>query len=195
MALPATPFWFLRHGETDYNARGLSQGALDISLNETGRNQAAMAAPLLANRGIIGIISSPMIRTRETTEIVNQSLNLPVSFEPDLREVIFGGMEGKPLSPWFLSWMDGTYTPEGAESFAALTARVEAVFSRLLTLPGPVLLVSHGGVFRALRGIMNLSLEGLTPNAQPLFCQPGLHGWQVIAPDTPATLDAAAHHD
>lgn len=195
MQLPATKFWFLRHGETDYNVRGLSQGALDISLNANGRAQAALAGPLLANRGIIGIISSPMIRTRETTEIINQSLNLPVNYEADLREVIFGGMEGKPLSPWFTSWMDGTYTPEGAESFTALTARVEAVFSRLLTSPGPVLLVSHGGVFRALRGIMNLSLEGLTPNAQPLFCQPTLHGWQVNAPDIPATLDAAAHHD
>ncbi len=187
MAIPQNPFWFLRHGETDYNARGLSQGALDISLNAAGRAQAEAAGPLLANRGIVAIISSPMIRTRETTAIVNRTLNLPVTFEPGLREVIFGGMEGKPLSPWFASWMDGSFTPEGAESFAALTARVLGTLAELLARPGPVLIVAHGGVFRAIRDILGLPREGLTPNAQPLFCAPSAAGWHV----TPA-LDAAA---
>jgi probable phosphoglycerate mutase len=177
--MPGTPFWFLRHGETDYNAKGLSQGALDISLNETGRAQAARAAPLLAGQGIVGILSSPMIRTRETTAIVNETLKLPVSYDPALREVIFGGMEGKPLSPWFVSWMEGSYTPEGAESFAELTARVRGALTRILALPGPVLIVAHGGVFRAVRDILGLSREGLTPNAQPLFCEPGPDGWRV----------------
>jgi probable phosphoglycerate mutase len=183
MALPQTPFWFLRHGETDYNAKGLSQGALDISLNAAGRAQAERAAPLLKNRGIIAIVSSPMLRTRETTAIVNATLNLPVTFEPDLREVIFGGMEGKPLSPWFHDWMAGTYTPDGAESFAALTARIEAVTSRLLAQPGPILIVAHGGVFRAIRALMNLTAEGLTPNAAPLHCQPTATTWQITAAD------------
>jgi broad specificity phosphatase PhoE len=179
MPLPGTPFWFLRHGETDYNAKGLSQGALDISLNEAGRAQAELAGPTLKNRGILAIISSPMLRTRETTAIVNASLNLPITYEPDLREVIFGGMEGKPLLPWFHDWMAGTYTPEGAESFAALTARVEAVMHRLLALPGPILIVAHGGVFRAIRAIFGLEAEGLTPNAQPLYCDQQAGKWRI----------------
>ena len=33
-------FWFLRHGETDWNARNLSQGRADIPLNEVGRAEA-----------------------------------------------------------------------------------------------------------------------------------------------------------
>jgi probable phosphoglycerate mutase len=193
--LPGTPFWFVRHGETDYNARGLSQGALDISLNANGRAQAANAGPLLAHRGIIGIVSSPMVRTRETTEIVNQTLHLPVTFEPDLREVIFGGMEGKPLAPWFTSWMDGSFTPADAESFAELSARIEAALNRLLALPGPILIVAHGGVFRAMRGLMNLTAEGLTPNAVPLFCKPDAHGWRVTVAETPQTLDEARAPD
>jgi probable phosphoglycerate mutase len=185
--LAKAPFWFLRHGETDYNARGLSQGALDISLNETGRAQARAAAPLLAGRGLVAIISSPMLRTRETTAIVNETLNLPVSFEPDLREVVFGGMEGKPLMPWFVDWMAGTYTPEGAESFAGLTARIRAALARILLLPGPVLIVGHGGMFRAARVALGLTPEGLTPNAQPLACSPSPDGWRI----TQATLDGA----
>ncbi len=80
MSLPQIPFWFLRHGETDYNAAGLSQGALDISLNATGRAQAEQAGPLLAGQGITTIISSPMQRARETAETVNSFLNLPISF-------------------------------------------------------------------------------------------------------------------
>jgi len=181
MDLPGTPFWFLRHGETDYNKAGLSQGALDISLNDTGRAQAALAAPILANRGITAIVSSPMLRTRETTDIVNATLNLPVTYEPDLKEVVFGGMEGKPLSPWFHDWMAGTYTPEGAETFAALTIRIDAVMRRLLEQPGPLLIVAHGGVFRAIRRIFGMAAEGLTPNAQPLYCEPTQFGWRILA--------------
>ncbi len=179
MALPETPFWFLRHGQTDYNAEGLSQGAIDVPLNMAGRDQARQAGPVLAGRGITAIYSSPMLRTRETTEIVNEVLGLKVIFEPDLREVIFGGMEGKPLLPWFPEWMEGRFTPAGAETFAEVTARAEAVLTRVLAVPGPVLIVSHGGIFRAVRDLMGLTREGLTPNALPLFCQPTLAGWRV----------------
>ncbi len=178
MSLPRIPFWFLRHGETDYNAAGLSQGALDISLNATGRAQARAAAPLLAGQGITAIVSSPMQRTRETTEIVNEFLRLPVEFEPGLREVIFGGMEGKPLLPWFPEWLEGRYTPPNAESFAEVLARINLTMARTLR-PGPLLIVAHGGVFRALRDLMGLPKQGLTPNAIPLFCTPEATGWQV----------------
>jgi broad specificity phosphatase PhoE len=182
MKLPRTPFWYLRHGETDYNAKGWSQGATEMPLNENGRAQAAAAAPLLAGQGIAAIVSSPMLRTRQTTEIVNAVLNLPVSYEPDLHEVIFGGMEGKPLQPWFTEWMEGRATPEGAESFAALTARVEVAMTRVLALPGPLLIIAHGGIFRAVRDLMGLNKEGLTPNGVPLFCQPSPTGWKISTP-------------
>jgi probable phosphoglycerate mutase len=179
LPLPAQNFWFLRHGETDYNARGLSQGALDIDLNENGRAQAAAAGPVLRDQGITEIFSSPMSRTRQTTAIVNEFLRLPVTFEPDLREVIFGGMEGKPLFPWFTEWMEGTATPAGAESFAELLARTETVMARILAATGPVLIVAHGGIFRAIRDLMGLPREGLTPNAVPLFCEFSGQGWEI----------------
>jgi broad specificity phosphatase PhoE len=178
LPLAEIPFWFLRHGETDYNAAGLSQGALDISLNATGRAQAAAAGPQLAGQGIIAIVSSPMQRTRETTDIVNDFLRLPVEYEPDLREVIFGGMEGKPLLPWFPEWLEGNFTPPNAESFAQVLTRIERAMARRLR-PGPLLIVAHGGVFRALRDLMRLPKQGLTPNAVPLYCAPAETGWQV----------------
>jgi probable phosphoglycerate mutase len=109
-------------------------------------------------------------------------LRLPVSFEQDLHEVVFGGMEGKPLLPWFPEWLEGRYTPEGAESFKALTLRAAGAMARVLAEPGPVLVVAHGGIFRALRDMMGLPKEGLTPNGLPLFCQPTLTGWQIQTP-------------
>ncbi len=124
-----------------------------------------------------------MLRTRQTAEIVNETLCLPIGYEPDLREVVFGGMEGKPLLPWFAEWLEGRITPAGAESFAAVTARIAGVLPRLLAQPGPVLIVGHGGMFRAMRDLMGLPKEGLTPNAMPLRCAPlGSTGWQVSAP-------------
>jgi probable phosphoglycerate mutase len=179
LALPEQTFWFLRHGETDYNAQGLSQGALDISLNATGRSQAAQAAGKLVGQGITQIVSSPMVRTRETTDIVNEILALSVAFEPDLREVVFGGMEGKPLMPWFPEWLEGRYTPPGAETFDEVKARAATAMARVLALPGPVLIVAHGGIFRAIRDLMGMQREGLTRNAEPLLCEPTLTGWRV----------------
>ena len=58
--LTQTRFWFLRHGETDWNAKGLSQGNVDIPLNATGIAQAQAAAPMLVNRGIASIVASPL---------------------------------------------------------------------------------------------------------------------------------------
>jgi probable phosphoglycerate mutase len=138
-----------------------------------------LAGQALADQGIVRIVSSPMLRTRETTTIVNEFLQLPVSFEPDLREVMFGGMEGKPLQPWFPEWMEGRFTPEGSETFLALRDRVAAAMARVLAGPSPTLIIAHGGVFRAIRDLMGLPKEGLTPNAIPLFCEHTIHGWQI----------------
>ena len=173
------PFWYLRHGETDYNARGLSQGAIDTVLNADGREQARAAARRLDRRGIAGIVASPMRRTAETAAIVNETLRVPVSFEPALREVVFGGMEGRPLLPWFEEWTEGRFTPAGAETFAEVMTRVAGALDRVLRHPGPLLIVGHGGVFRAVRRLMGLPAPGPTPNGMALRCAPGAAGWQV----------------
>lgn len=179
MSLPRAPFWFLRHGQTDYNARGVSQGSVDIPLNATGIAQAHQAAPLLEGRGITAVIASPMQRALVTAEIVNQTLNLPLTTEPNLREVVFGGMEGQPLGTWFADWLNGIATPEGAESFADITTRARIVMSHLLTAPAPLLIVSHGAFFRALRGVMGLELDIRTENATPILCEPVAEGWRA----------------
>ncbi len=175
------PFWFLRHGETDWNASGISQGNVDIPLNPTGLAQARSAALLLRNRGIRTIVSSPLSRARVTAELVTEVLDLPVRIDAGLREVAFGVQEGQPMSDWFAGWIAGEFTPEGAESFAALRRRAVAAVNRATALPPAVLVVGHGALFRAVRAAMGRQPNMRTPNAVPYWCEPGRDGaaWEL----------------
>ena len=180
VSLHARAFWFLRHGETDWNAQGLSQGNVDIPLNETGRAQAIAAAAMLRNRGIASIVASPLSRAHDTALAVAAVTGLPVALEEGLREVSFGAQEGQPMSQWFNDWVAGDYTPPDAESFASLKARAVAAINRSLDLTAPVLIVAHGALFRALRAEMGLEPNVRTPNAMPFFCRPG-SPWDLVA--------------
>jgi probable phosphoglycerate mutase len=186
--LNPTGFWFLRHGETDWNAQGLSQGTTDIPLNTVGLAQARRAAKTLTGLGgITTIIASPLVRARVTAEIAAEALGLPVAIDEGLREVEFGEQEGKPMGDWYDDWIAGTYTPDGAETFAGLYTRAVAAVNRATALPAPVLVVAHGALFRALRLAFGHEPNVRTPNALPIRCEPPANGeriWQV----TPAAL-------
>jgi probable phosphoglycerate mutase len=189
-ALNPIPFWFLRHGETDWNARNLSQGSTDIPLNPVGVAQARRAALSLLDAGIATIISSPLGRARRTAEIVGEALKLPVALDDGLREVAFGEQEGQPMGDWYDDWIAGGYTPEGAETFAGLRTRAVAAVNRCTALPGPVLVVAHGALWRAFRSAAGLAPNIRTPNALPLLVEPpeaGGTAWRL----TPAELAPA----
>ena len=171
-AIAPVPFWYLRHGETDWNRQGLSQGSNDIPLNDLGLAQAREAAEKLRNRGIASIVSSPLSRARVTAEIVAEVLGLDVQIEPDLREVSWGVHEGKALAEWFPDWLAGHATPKGAESFDTLRRRSISGLNRAMAYPPAVLIVAHGGVFRAIRSAMKLEMTGRTRNCVPMMCAP-----------------------
>ena len=169
-------FWYLRHGETDWNAAGLSQGNVDVPLNPRGVAQAREAAEALRGRGICSVVASPLSRARDTAAIVGDALGLAFEIEPDLREVAFGVQEGQPMGDWYDDWLAGGFTPLGAETFATLRARATAAVNRALQREPPVLVVAHGALFRALRAEMGLPSGVRTPNALPLLCEPGAPG-------------------
>lgn len=180
------PIWFLRHGETDWNAKNLSQGNVDIPLNANGLAQAATAAGLLRGRGINSIVSSPLSRAQDTARIVGDAIGLGFTLDEGLRECSFGVQDGQPMGPWMDDWVAGGFTPEGAEPFMELRLRAAAAINRAHELESPVLVVAHGALFRAIRAEMNLKPNIRTPNAMPLLCKPG------PTPETPWTLDPAA---
>ena len=179
MTLTRQRFWFLRHGETDWNARGLSQGNVDIPLNANGIAQAHAAAPLLVERGIARIIASPLSRAHDTAQVAAGLLGLPVQLDEGLRETSFGAQEGQPMVEWFNDWVAGTYTPPDAEPFADLRARATAAVNRALAQPGLVLVVAHGALFRAMRGAMGHEPNVRTRNAVPVWCEPPVRGSEV----------------
>jgi len=181
-SLAPIPFWFLRHGETDWNAQGISQGNVDIPLNGTGIAQARTAAEKLRNRGIATIVASPLSRARVTAQFVGEALGLPVAVDSDLREVAFGVQEGQQMSGWFAHWVSGEFTPEGAETFAALRRRAVTAANRATAQPPAVLVVAHGALFRSLRAAMGIEPNMRTQNAVPIFCEPpraGATAWTL----------------
>jgi len=176
MAIPHVSFWFLRHGETDWNARSLSQGNVDIPLNPRGIAQAEAAAEALKGRGIATILHSPLGRARHTAEIVAAALGLPLAADDDLRESAFGTHEGQPMGEWFGHWVEERFTPEGGEPFAALRTRAVGAVNRALAAPPTVLLVGHGAFWRAVRSAIGLEVNVRTPNATPLLARPPANG-------------------
>ena len=98
-----------------------------------------------------------------------------------LKEVAFGVHEGTAMAgDWFAEWVAGRMTPQGGESFAALRRRAAAAVAEALGKPAPVLVVAHGAFFRAVRAELGLVADIRTPNALPLFCEPG-DPWTITA--------------
>lgn len=164
---PHPTIYFIRHGETDWNAERRYQGQTDIPLNDKGREQArrnghALRALLPAIAGA-HFVASPLDRTRETMRIVRKELDLaPDGFSIDARliELNYGHWEGQlaanlpQTDPHGLAARSAdsyNWKPQGGENYHDLTARLEAW---LEDLTGPCVVVSHGGVSRALRGIL-----------------------------------------
>ncbi len=89
-------FLLIRHGETQWNRESRFQGVRDIPLNDTGRDQAHQAANFLKDIEINVGISSPMLRPKETAEIILQNHpGIALDLQPELVEICHGLWEGK----------------------------------------------------------------------------------------------------
>ncbi|MDP4021794.1 histidine phosphatase family protein [Methylobacterium sp. NEAU 140] len=157
--------YFIRHGQTGWNAEGRLQGSRDTDLNAIGEAQAeAVAARLGAVAGdalaAADFVASPLLRTRRTMEILRATLGLPPETyrtDPRLREIGFGAWEGSTWAeirrrdPAGAAARDRSrwqHRPPGlgAESYAELTDRVAPM---LADLDRTTVIVAHGGVARA----------------------------------------------
>lgn len=143
--------WFLvRHGETDWNREPRTMGHEDIPLNENGRHQARAAADALSRQHIDLVVSSDLLRAKETAEIIAKKSKAELVLDPQLRERFLGKFQGKsiderrPHEPVLQSY-EGT--PEGAESYQMLEERVWQTFvaHRKRHTHKNVIIVTHGG--------------------------------------------------
>lgn len=151
--LKSVPFYFLRHGQTDWNKDGRLMGQSDIPLNQTGISQAQEVAAYLKENhiGLAKIIASPLLRAKQTAQIIHDSINIPLEFNSGLREVRFGIAEGKfeSYKTFHLPWVNGA-THEGAESWIIFKSRVITALIECLEKEEKILIVAHGGVYTAI---------------------------------------------
>ena len=93
----ATCICVARHGETDWNVSGILQGWLDVPLNDQGRRQAHEMVAGFAHSRFDKVCSSPLVRSRETAEIIARVLRLaPPEIHEGLKERNFGIFQGLP---------------------------------------------------------------------------------------------------
>ena len=79
--------YIMRHGRTDWNVRHKLQGRTDIPLNEEGRRMAEKAGEEYRDVPLDICYSSPLVRARETAEIVLSGRNIPILTDDRLRGV------------------------------------------------------------------------------------------------------------
>jgi broad specificity phosphatase PhoE len=165
--MPAPVIYYIRHGETSWNAEGRLQGVQDVPLNDLGRQQAACAGNILAglfvrdrrDKSTLSFVSSPLGRARSTMELVRRELKLaPADYGLDdrLREIGYGEWEGSTLAEMQVEdpelfarrqiekW---TVSPPGGESYVAVQGRMQDWYDQLRE---DTVAVAHGGTARAL---------------------------------------------
>jgi len=159
-----THFYLVRHGETDFNLKGIVQGrGVNTSLNETGQQQAKLLAARFAKQPIDVIYSSPLHRALETAQCVANACGIEkISTDPGLEEMSWGIYEGQSssdeLSAAFADmkrrWHEGEhdFRVERGESLREVQARGVNSIERILAAePGKqVLVLAHGRFLRIL---------------------------------------------
>lgn len=189
--------YYIRHGETEWNALGRLQGVQDIPLNELGREQSVHAGHILADllgrngrsAAAIDFVSSPLGRARQTMELVRGTLKLALSnyaIDDRLREIGYGAWEGSTLAEMQAKDPDlfarrqtekWTVAPPGGESYVAVQARMTGWY---LGLTADTVAVAHGGTARALMVALGLKTPenaadlGIEQGAVYVFSDSGL---------------------
>jgi broad specificity phosphatase PhoE len=156
-----TSFYIMRHGESTANADRRMQGRQDFQLNESGRQQAAVAARWFKDKRVSRVLCSPLVRASETAAIVSAEAGLPApEVEPHLIELDVGKFSGLTLDEararfpedyqrfTYMSW-EGV---SDAESVDQLILRATAAWVRLkeaaIETGGNVLALTHGGTIQ-----------------------------------------------
>jgi 2,3-bisphosphoglycerate-dependent phosphoglycerate mutase len=185
----------LRHGESQGNFEGRHQGQADFPLTERGRDQARALLERwrLENKVFDMVISSPLVRAKETAQILAEGLKVPIEFDSLWMERNNGLMAGlspeeveqKLPQPAFIH----PYQAVGqtGESQWQLYLRAGAAVQSLFVHPaGRYLIVSHGGLLN----MFFYAILGITP-------QPNFHGPRFRFNNSAfatLTYNPASHH-
>ena len=139
----------VRHGETEWSRAGRHTGRTDLPLTENGERQARAVGEALRARKFALVVSSPLLRARETARLAG--------FEPELRDDLaewdygeYDGLTTPQIREQVPDWTIWDYGAVGGESVEQLAARADRVVAELLAVDGDVLVFSHGHFLRVL---------------------------------------------
>ncbi|MBO0993946.1 histidine phosphatase family protein [Bacillus sp. SD088] len=146
----------VRHGETDWNAEGKIQGRTDISLNATGKRQAEECAQYFSNSEWDRIVTSPLKRAKQTANIMNQSLQIPVIEMEEFVERCYGDAEGLTREERQRLYPQRRDIPN-QEPRNLLAQRVMKGMERIQEeYPNDkIILVAHGGVINTILAVLS----------------------------------------
>lgn len=159
-------FYFVRHGETDYNKRRIIQGSgVDAELNEKGRAQAGSFFGYYKNHDFDYIICSGLKRTYQTIQPFIEEMYIPYERTALINEISWGVHEGKEgnlvlkqsYERMIAQWSKGNFDAslEGAESARQLASRLERFLNYATSLPHQKMLIcTHGRSLRCLLCLM-----------------------------------------
>jgi broad specificity phosphatase PhoE len=143
--------YLLRHGETEWSLNGRHTGVTDVPLTENGRIAARRLEPILAKETFALVLTSPLLRARETCELAG--LGEHANVEPDLIEWNYGAYEGlkteqiRLTRPGWSVFRDGC---PGGETPEQIGARADRVLTKVHAIEGNVALFAHGHILRVL---------------------------------------------
>lgn len=149
--------YLARHGQTAYNAEGRFQGQGAVPLDATGRAQAAELAERAVPYEFVALWCSPLLRARETADVVASRIGLVPREDARLMETDAGEWTDRsfaevqaeaPAEFERFRTGDPTFAFPGGESFAQQGVRVAAAFYDIKRAEAPALIVCHGGVIR-----------------------------------------------
>ena len=150
--------YIVRHGETEANKNGYLQGWTDVPLNENGRIIAELTGRGLKDIRFDHCFSSPLIRAKETAEILlrESGNSVPVSFDDRIKEMNFGSFEGMNVRDekliQFLKEPVVDYKFPDGESFQEVMNRTQEFLKELIAKDDDktYLVATHGCALRAM---------------------------------------------
>jgi len=201
--------YFIRHGETAWNAEGRLCGRTDVPLSAAGRRQARALARRLKSLPVAAIYSSPLSRALETAHLIGQATGLRPIPDDRLTELNYGDWEGRTFAgirraypEVFRAWVadPGRVAPPGGETGEELVRRATSFLDHLASriLRGNVVVVCHKTVCRlVICHILSLPLSEYRrrlamDNAALNILQQSEEGWRLVRMNDTSHLPARA---
>jgi broad specificity phosphatase PhoE len=158
--------YLIRHGETTGDVEDRYGGSYDDHMTELGKSQLKETADKLVGRNIEVIFSSPLIRAKESSEIISSVINCPVEYRDGLRERNYGLLGGLTKQEALTKYPEAVEiyknpmeTPIEGESYSDFQERVLTTFKNLIKENyQTIAILSHGGPIKQILGFLNMNI-------------------------------------